>query len=276
MYSLIKKVAYYLEDFETPIGLAIDLIILVLILLSLGIFIAETYPLSPTIKSYLTGADIVVLCLFSLEYLIRFLGAESKVKFFFSLFSFIDLLAILPLLFGWSDMRFLRIFRWFRLLRVIRFLEFEVFIFRIKTEDGIILTRILLTLFSIIFIYSGLIYQVEHEINPDGLSNFFDSLYFCVVTITTVGFGDITPLSEQGRALTLLMIMTGVAFIPWQISDLVKQLVKTANQVQKECSSCGLYWHDADANHCKICGGKLKNSLLNSSRKEDIIKVDRH
>lgn len=276
MYSLIKKVAYYLEDFDTPIGLAIDLIILVLILLSLGIFIAETYPLSPTIRSYLTGADIVVLCIFSLEYLIRFLGAESKVKFFFSLFSFIDLLAILPLLFGWSDMRFLRIFRWFRLLRVIRFLEFEVFIFRIKTEDGIILTRILLTLFSIIFIYSGLIYQVEHEINPDGLSNFFDSLYFCVVTITTVGFGDITPLSEQGRALTLLMIMTGVAFIPWQINDLVKQLVKTANQVQKECSSCGLYWHDADANHCKICGGKLKNSLSNSSRKEDIIKVDRH
>ena len=274
MYSLIKKVAYYLEDFETPIGLAIDLIILVLILLSLGIFIAETYPVSPTIRSYLNRADIVILVLFSLEYLIRFLGAESKVKFFFSLFSFIDLLAILPLLFGWSDMRFLRIFRWFRLLRVIRFLEFEVFIFRIKTEDGIILTRILLTLFSIIFIYSGLIYQVEHEINPDGLSNFFDSLYFCVVTITTVGFGDITPLSEQGRALTLLMIMTGVAFIPWQISDLVKQLVKTANQVQKQCSSCGLSWHDADANHCKICGVKLENSLLNSSNKEDIIKVD--
>ncbi|MGF1488104.1 MAG: ion transporter [Prochloraceae cyanobacterium] len=262
MSFLRKTVAYYLEDFETPIGLAIDLIILGLILLSLGMFVAETYPLSPTIQSIFHWVDLGILIIFSIEYLIRFWCAESKVKFFFSLFSLIDLLAIFPLLFGWMDMRFMRIFRWFRLLRIIRFLDFEVSIFRIQTEDGIILTRILLTLFSIIVIYSGLIYQVEHQINPGALRNFFDSLYFCIVTMTTVGFGDIAPLSDQGRALTLLMIMTGVTFIPWQIKDLIEQLLKTTTKIKKECSSCGLSLHDADANHCKICGTKLKTNNL--------------
>ena len=258
MSSLKEKVAYYLEDFETPIGQAIDLIVLGLIMLSLGMFIAETYSLSPAISYYFHIADFIILVLFFIEYSIRFWAAESKLKFFFSLFSLIDLLAILPLLFGSLDMRFMRVFRWFRLLRIIRFLDFEIFIFRIQTEDGVILTRILLTLFSIIFIYSGLIYQVEHQINPDALKNFFDSLYFCIVTMTTVGFGDITPLSDQGKALTLLMIMTGVTFIPWQISDLIKQLVKTSNKIKYQCSGCGLSLHDADANHCKICGVKIE------------------
>ena len=261
MFVSRKTIAYHLDNFETSIGRGIDLTILALILLSLGIFIAETYALSPTIKSYFHIADIVILVLFSLEYSIRFWCADSKIKFFFSLFSFIDLLAILPLLFGWMDMRFMRIFRWFRLLRIFRFLDFELFVFRIQTEDSIILTRILLTLFSIIFIYSGLIYQVEHQINPEAIENFFDSLYFCIVTMTTVGFGDITPLSDSGKALTLLMIMTGVTFIPWQISDLVKQLVKTSTKVRCECSGCGLSLHDADANYCKNCGVKLEINL---------------
>ncbi len=261
MLSLRKTVAYHLDNYESAIGRAIDLIILGLIVISLGMFIAETYPLPDTIKSYFHLADLIILILFSLEYSIRFWCAESKTKFFFSLFSLIDLLAILPLLFGFFDMRFMRIFRWFRLLRIIRFLDFEISIFRIQTEDGIILTRILLTLFSIIFIYSGLIYQVEHQINPDALKNFFDSLYFCIVTMTTVGFGDITPLSDAGRALTLLMIMTGVTFIPWQIKDLIEQLIKTANKVKIECPGCGFSLHDTDANHCKNCGTQLETKI---------------
>ena len=76
--------------------------------------------------------------------------------------------------------------------------------------------------------------------------------------MTTVGFGDITPLSDQGRALTLLMILTGVTFIPWQISDLIKQLLKTSSKVEKKCYDCGLSWHEADAKYCKNCGVQLE------------------
>ncbi|AFY76158.1 Ion channel [Pleurocapsa sp. PCC 7327] len=256
-----KTVSHYLEDIENPIGKTINLTILGLIFLSLTIFVAETYSIPQIIRIWLDNIDIAILVIFTIEYLIRFWCAESKIKFVFSLFSIFDLMAIVPLIIGVMDIRFIRIFRWFRLLRLIRFLEFKISIFKIETEDGVILTRILLTLFSIIFVYSGFIYQAEHSVNPTIFRNFFDALYFSVVTMTTVGFGDVTPISDTGRFLTVLMILTGILLIPWQVGELVKQLLKTTNQVQKSCSGCGLSIHDFDANYCKICGTKLKDWL---------------
>ncbi|PSB08884.1 Ion transporter, partial [filamentous cyanobacterium Phorm 46] len=165
---------------------------------------------------------------------------------------------VIPFLLGFVNVSFIRIFRWFRILRLIRFLELKNSIFLISSEDGVIFSRILFTLLAIIFVYSGLIYQVEHPANPEGFGTFLDAVYFSVVTMTTVGFGDVTPISETGRFLTILMILTGIALIPWQLGDLIKQLVKTANQVETVYTGCGLSVHDANAKFCKKCGNKLE------------------
>lgn len=260
--SLREKIAFYLEDITTPIGITLNLTLLGLIVISLGIFIAQTYSLPNAVEIWLNNLDVAILIFFTIEYLIRFWCANGKIEFVFSIYSLIDLVSIIPLLLGFMDVRFLRIFRWFRLLRIIRFLEFKTSILRIETEDGIIFFRILLTLFSIVFVYSGFIYQIEHQVNPDVFGDFFDAIYFSVVTMTTVGFGDVVPLSEGGRFLTLLMILTGILLIPWQLGELVKQLIKTSNQTEKTCSGCGLLVHDADANFCKICGTKLEKSSI--------------
>ena len=255
---LREKISFYLEDIETPIGKTINFLIWGLILLSSVIFVVETYSISDVINHVFHLVDLAILIIFALEYLIRFWCAESKIKFFFSIFSLIDLLAIVPLLFGTMDIRFIRLFRWFRFLRIIRFIDLEFFIFRITTEDGKIFARILFILFAIVFVYSGLIYQVEHQINQENFRNFLDAFYFSVVTMTTVGFGDLTPLSESGRLLTLLMILTGIILIPWQLGDLIKQLIKTTNHIKINCSNCGLSIHESDANFCKICGTELQ------------------
>jgi voltage-gated potassium channel len=252
-----KKISHYLEDVETPIGITINLSILFLILLSLAIFVTDTYAIPRSLQIWLDYMDLAILIVFTIEYLIRFWCADSKIKFVFNIFSIFDVIAIVPLLVGIMDVRFIRIFRWFRLLRLIRFINFNISFFNLKTEDSVILARIILTIFSIIFVYSGFIYQAEHPVNPTIFRNFFDALYFSIVTMTTVGFGDVTPQSEGGRFLTVLMILTGVLLIPWQVGELVKQLLKTTNQVQKTCSGCGLAIHDFDANFCKICGTKL-------------------
>ncbi len=262
MPSLREKTAFYFEDTETSLGLGINLAILGLILISSGIFVAQTYPLPPQLASSLHTLDLVILVIFTIEYFLRFWSAENRYKFFFSLLSIIDLVSILPLLLGVMDFRFFRVFRWFRILRIIRFLQLETKLFRIKTQDGIIFARIFLTLFSLIFVYAGLIYQVEHQINDKNLKNFFDAFYFVVVTMTTVGYGDVTPLSQAGRAMTLLMILTGVLFIPWQLSELIKQVLKTVNLVDKECLNCSLSRHDPDAKFCKKCGAKLPENSL--------------
>ena len=256
--TLREQVAYYIEDDQSSVGVAINLTILGLILLSSVLFVAETYPIPASIQVWLRAVDTFILIIFTLEYLIRLWCAKAKAKFLFSIFSLVDLLAILPLLLGFLDLRYLRVFRWFRILRIIRFFKFETSVFKIQAEDGIIIARILLTLFSIIFVYSGLIYQVEHRTNSEAFSNFLDALYFSVVTMTTVGYGDVIPLSEIGRVLTLLMIGTGVSLIPWQLSDLAKQLLRDTNKVKKGCSGCGLSFHDPDASFCKNCGTKLE------------------
>jgi voltage-gated potassium channel len=253
----LREIAFYLEDIETPVGRAINLLIMGFILLSSLIFVAETYPLPESLRTGLEAIDTLILVFFVIEYLIRFCYASTKIKFIFSPLSLIDLVAILPFFLGLNNIQFIRIFRWFRILRLVRFINLKIYFLRISSEDGVIFTRILFTLFTIVFVYSGLIYQVEHRVNAEDFGTFLDAFYFSVVTMTTVGFGDVTPTSEAGRLMTVLMILTGIALIPWQLGDLIKQLLKTANQVEKACSGCSLPFHDADAQFCKICGSKL-------------------
>ncbi|WP_319420868.1 ion transporter [Pleurocapsa sp. FMAR1] len=260
--SLRRKIAFYLEDTETSLGLWLDLVILGLILLSSGIFVAQTYPISQQLQTILSNIDLIILIIFTIEYLVRCWSADNPQKYFFSFFGFIDLISVLPLLLGWINVGYLRIFRWFRILRIIRFWKIEKLLPGIQAKDSIVLIRIFLTLFTIIFVYAGLIYQVEYQINSDRLKNFFDALYFVVVTMTTVGYGDVTPLSQPGRVMTLLMIFTGVLLIPWQLSELIRQIVKssivkTSSFIEHKCSNCNLSRHDSDAQFCKQCGAKL-------------------
>lgn len=252
-----EQTEFYLKDLETPIGKAINLIIAALVLVSSGIFVAQTYNIPTSIRLQLDVIDTAILIVFAVEYLLRLWSAEDKIKYIFSFYGIIDLLTILPFFTGVVDISFIRLLRWFRILRLIRFINGKFLFGSISTEDGMIFTRILFTLFAIVFVYSGLIYQVEHPVNPQSYSTFLDAFYFSVVTMTTVGFGDVTPISELGRLLTVLMILTGVALIPWQVGDLIRRLVKTANQIETVCSGCALAFHDMDAEFCKKCGTKL-------------------
>jgi voltage-gated potassium channel len=259
---LFNKIGFNLDDFHTKFAQILNLFILGLIFISSGIFVAETFIISENISFWLNKIDLIILIIFTIEYIVRVWNAEHKLKFIFSLISLVDLIAIFPLFLGGIDVIFLRIFRVFRILRLLRFLEFEIFIFNINRQDGIILTRIFLTLFTLIFIASGLIYQFEHKVNPQVFRNFYDAFYFAIVTMTTVGFGDIAPISEEGRLVTLLMILTGVTIIPWQLGELIKQLVKNTPQNNtKICHHCNLTNHDADAIYCKLCGQKLTNQI---------------
>jgi voltage-gated potassium channel len=254
---LPKHIKFQLDDIETPPGKAINFSIVGLVLLSSIIFVVETYPIPNPLRRSLEIADSIILWIFAIEYLLRLWMAEEKFKHIFKLYSLIDLLAILPFLFGAFDIRFIRIFRWFRILRLVRFIEGRTMLGYVSSEDSAILTRILFTLSTIIFVYSGLIYQVEHPINSEKFGTFLDAVYFSIATMTTVGFGDLTPVSQWGRLLTVMMIVTGIALIPWQVGDLVKRLVKTANQIESPCLNCGLLLHDTDARFCKICGESL-------------------
>jgi voltage-gated potassium channel len=83
--------------------------------------------------------------------------------------------------------------------------------------------------------------------------------------MTTVGYGDVTPLSQSGKVMTLLMIFTGVLFIPWQLSELIGQVIKISTLVEQECPNCGLPRHEPDELFCKQCGTELDRQKHSTS-----------
>jgi voltage-gated potassium channel len=261
--KISQKINFYLDDLVTPIGKLINIAIAILVLASAISFVAQTYEISEITRHRLNLLDDIILGVFVFEYFLRLICAEQKLKHLFSLYAIIDLVAILPFFLGAIDVTFIRLLRWFRILRLIRLVESRT-LFAHKTEDIAILFRILFTLLAIVFVFSGLVYQIEHPSNPK-FHTFLDAFYFSIFTMTTVGYSDVMPKSDAGKLTTVIMVLTGIALIPVQLGELFKRLVQTANQSDREndvmkesiCSGCELSLHDMDAEFCKVCGTKL-------------------
>jgi voltage-gated potassium channel len=256
--TLRERLRSYLDTTDTWPGRVINGAIVILIFLSAAIFVLKTYPISPALDTALNILDWVIVFTFTLEYALRLWIAQRPWQYALSVYGLIDLIAILPSWIGIYDIRFLRFFRSLRILRLVHIFNNRLWFGQVTSTDSLILIRILFTLGAIIFIYSGLIFQVEHPHNPDNFGTFLDAVYFAVVTMTTVGYGDVTPISEAGRGLTVMMILTGIALIPTQVSRLIRQLSKVSQPQHRSCLSCGLTPHDHDAQFCKRCGTLLE------------------
>lgn len=254
--SLKQHIADYLDD-TTESGRWITIAIAVLILVSAGVFVVETYPIPDRWRAVLSVLDWVILAVFTTEYGLRWWSSDRRWAYPTSLYGLLDLVAILPFLLGLLDMRFVRLLRWLRILRLVRYLGDRTPLGRFTAADTLAMVRIIFTLFAIIFIYAGVIFQVEQIYHAQTFRSFFDAAYFAVVTMTTVGYGDITPVSEAGRLFTMLMILTGIALIPTQLGNLIRQIVKVSQSVQVPCNQCGWPTHDPDAKFCKHCGTVL-------------------
>jgi|TARA_Y100000310_G_scaffold118911_1_gene117761 voltage-gated potassium channel len=255
--SFKERIHFYFEDVETWPGRLTDFSVIFLVVISSIIFVTLSTDIPDFLRNNLERADAVIVIIFSVEYLLRFWVAEKKIKHFFNLYSAVDLIAILPFYLGFMGLGFIRVFRVFRILRLVRFIKKRFLIARITSVDAYFLVRIFFTLFAIIFVSSGLIFFIEHEVNPERFGTFFDAVYYSVVTLTTVGFGDITPVSIPGRLVTIGMIISGIIFIPWQLGAFLKRIIYVTGKVKVTCKKCGLQYHESDATHCKTCGSTI-------------------
>ncbi|MCP4744616.1 MAG: ion transporter [Desulfobacteraceae bacterium] len=258
-----KVLQYYLIDCQTPLGKFIDIVIIALNLAICALLVIETYPMSEKNRALLWRIEIGIVFFFIIEYAIRLYAAPGRWRQLRDKYSLIDLIAILPTLWlllaqlGTAvDLGFIRVIRSFRVLRIFRFLRFTAdpfFFFGNISPSLLRVVRLLFTIIMIFFVSAVLFYHVESQVNAN-VSSFGDAFYFTVVCLTTVGFGDITPQSESGRWVTVLMILSGIILIPWQASRIVREWIHMAQKKQVVCQSCGLIFHDKDASHCKSCG----------------------
>lgn len=257
--SFREKIRFYLIDSETSLGKSIDIFIVFLNILICLIFVIDTYPISEATRKFLWNLEVITIIFFIMEYIARLYGARNRLKHSVHIFSIIDLVAILPtilliLLPGFPlHIEFLKTIRAFRVLRFLRFIADPQFFFGKISISLLKTVRLILTILIIFFISSGFFWYTESSVN-NNVETFGDAFYFTVVTLTTVGFGDITPVSSSGRIVTILMIISGIILIPWQVGLIAKEWIRFSDKRLVVCKKCGLKYHEKDATHCKACG----------------------
>lgn len=267
-WSLRETVQFYMIDFQTPLGKAIDILIIALNLIAVAIFVLHTYDLSAGQEDLLWWLEKAVVAVFIIEYLLRLYGAPVRWSHFKDIYGIIDLVAILPTLilmalpssFFVHDIRFIQILRVltvFRIFRFMRFISKDHMLFGTISLGMINVARLVLSIIIIFFVYSGLFYFVESGVNS-GVQNFGDAFYFTVVAVSTVGFGDIVPVTGAGKMVTVAMIISGIILIPFQAARIFRTWMTAEREKRTAiCPGCGLERHDADARHCKSCGEPL-------------------
>jgi len=232
------KIDQIVETRETKFGLYFDYFIQVLILLSIASFSVETIPdLDSKTIYFLEKFELVCIVVFTLEYLIRFYIAKSKTGFAFSFYGLIDLLAILPFYLALGfDLRSARILRFLRLFRIIKLIRYNKSIRRF--QNAFIMIKQELIMFSVVslilFYLSAVgIYYFENSVQPEAFSSIFSSLWWSVVTLTTVGYGDVIPITIGGRIFTFIILMIGLGIIAIP-SGMISSALTEARAMEKE------------------------------------------
>jgi voltage-gated potassium channel len=210
-----SKLREIVEDTTTKKGKYFDYFIQLIILLSLISFSLETLPnISEDLRLILEKFELVSIIIFSVEYLLRVFVSKKPFKYIFSFYGVIDVLAILPFYLNrFLDLRFLRAFRIFRALKLIRYnkaLNRFNRAFKIVKEELVLFFIVTLIL---LFITSAGIYSFEHEAQPEVFKSIFHSGWWSIVTLTTVGYGDVYPITLGGKVFTFFVLIIGIGII---------------------------------------------------------------
>lgn len=261
-----RKIYTIIFEADTPAGKAFDVALLCAILLSVAaVTLDSVNEISARFGHQFHIVEWGFTLLFTMEYLLRVLSVGRPLRYVFSFFGLIDLLSILPtylsLFFAGAEsllvLRSLRLLRIFRVLKLARYLsQAEVLRDGLKASGPKIIV-FLGTVVTLIIIMGTLMYLVEGEEN--GFTSIPRSMYWAVVTMTTVGYGDIAPRTVTGQALAALVMILGYSIIAVPTGIISAELGKAAFRPvsTRACSECSAEGHDTDAVYCKFCGAQL-------------------
>ena len=271
---LKKKLYDIIFESETPAGKAFDVTLIACIVLSIVLVVIESFEgVSGKFSLTLQVLEYLFTFFFTAEYLLRLYCSPNPRHYALSFFGIIDLLATLPLYISWifGPARYLMIVRAFRLIRVFRL--FKLFNF---VNEGNLLLRALhassrkiavFFLFVIIMVISlgTLMYMIEGQEPGTAFNNIPNSIYWACVTLTTVGYGDIAPVTGLGRFLSSIVMLLGYTIIavPTGIfSASMVEMVRKENGLNENekrgCPQCGKRRHGKDAIFCNHCGAMLE------------------
>lgn len=243
--SFKKRLKCLVEDNGSRSGRLFDLIIQILILLSVVGFMLETLPdLTEGQLRALRAFHVLSIVLFTIEYLLRIWVADSKRQFIFSFYGLIDLAAILPFfLMARFDLRGVRILRLFRLLRTLKILRYSKAARRIRLALSSIREELILFFFSTLFLFflaSIGIYYFEHNAQPEVFQSIFHCFWWAIISLTTVGYGDMVPMTTGGRIFSFFVLMLGLGVIAVPSGLVASAMTKVVRDEREKRNGTGI------------------------------------
>lgn len=261
-----QKIYKVIFETDTTLGQRFDIILIYAILLSvLAVMLTSIEQVNNQFGYWLFRIEWIFTILFSLEYLLRIYSSPKPLKYIFSFYGIVDLISIIPSYLAliipeasyWLVVRLLRVLRIFRVLKMVRYLSEANLLLRSIYQSR----RKVLVFFTVVLILSiifgSLMFLVE---GPErGFTSVPKSIYWTIVTITTVGYGDITPQTVFGQIIATMVMLTGYSIIAIPTGILTAEI---SSEMRKErnnrlCSNCNRSGHHNDANYCYHCGVQL-------------------
>jgi voltage-gated potassium channel len=251
---------------DTRAGKAFDVALLVAIVLSvIAVMLESVAEIRLRYGALLYAMEWFFTILFSIEYILRLVSVRRPLRYALSFFGMVDFLAVIPTYLGvvLSGAQTLLILRVFRLLRVFRVFKLTRFIGEAHLLKEALsasrykITVFILTVLSVVVTVGATMYLVEGP--ASGFTSIPRAIYWAIVTMTTVGYGDIAPQTVPGQAIAALLMVLGYGIIAVPTGIVTAELTQAYRKQQspETCPGCGRQGHDDDAVHCKICGIKL-------------------
>ena len=244
-----------------------DVVLIIIIILSVvTVMFDSVTSIEQKYGEILFIAEWVFTILFTIEYIIRLICSRKRSSYIFSFFGLVDLLSVAPtyisLLVPGSHIliviRVLRVLRIFRVLKLVKFVgESDLLIIALMASRRKI-TVFLFCIMTIVVIFGSIMYTIEGQEN--GFTSIPHSIYWAVVTLTTVGYGDVTPKTGFGQALSAIIMIMGYGIIAVPTGIVTAEITSAMGHnrgTSRSCRNCNSKWHDDDARFCKHCGVNL-------------------
>lgn len=251
---------------DTPAGKLFDVLLFVAIMVSVGLTMLQSVQsIKETHGTLVSVLNAGFTVLFTVEYFTRIYCARRPARYVHSFFGVVDLLSILPFYIGLfiPSTRFLDVIKILRMLRIFRVLKMAQYVGEADVlKNALVASRrkigiFLVVVMTVVVIVGSLMYIIEGQAN--GFTSIPQSVYWAIVTITTVGYGDISPQTPIGQTLAAFLMILAYSIIAVPTGIITAEIgVSTAQERNaRTCDACGHHQHDADAKFCKHCGAGL-------------------
>jgi voltage-gated potassium channel len=266
MSALRQRLYTIIFEHHTPGGKAFDVALIAIILLSvLTVMLDSVASLAARYGMILLVLEWIFTVLFTIEYALRLYCAKQPGRYAFSFFGIVDLLSILPTYFSLLipssrfliTIRILRVLRVFRILKLVTYVGEANILGRALKASRYKIAVFIFTVLAIVVVVGAIIYLIEGE--KAGFTSIPRSIYWAIVTLTTVGYGDIAPQTPLGQALAAFVMILGYGIIAVPTGIVTVELGRASHSRRKQrlCGGCGRRDHAADARFCKYCGAAL-------------------